>query len=453
MESAVEQFGRMATELYKCKISHGDLQADNMLLQVQNGVVSYKLIDYDTLTVPPLLGRPITSVGLSSYQHPNRSGSTVTTESDDFFAELVIYLSLLALTEDPILWDRFPSGGRDKELLFEAADFTAASPTSVFRQLYQMGGLVRNLACVLWNFTRCPTIDILVPLERVLKLCTAPPQQAAAVANKNATEFGRTFASKLAAGQSTRSESWLDDSDFQPRKVATRSVTHPIAPSSAPSANKTFAEVLRQLSHSDATTMVSQPVLKQSKAPQRLAITIAAVIGAIIVLNLLVKSVTENIPVTPTPLASPVASPGIQDTVLAEPTPTAIFTSVPQPTTDMRQSAAADAEWQALVQQLRDRAARQTEQPTPSATATYPPATVYETPAVTYRVVNVKPGDYLNVRTGPGVDYPVVMQLSPDTTGILLEAGHYSNGDTIWQEIRSGELTGYVNEIYLGREY
>ena len=42
------------------------------------------------------------------------------------------------------------------------------------------------------------------------------------------------------------------------------------------------------------------------------------------------------------------------------------------------------------------------------------------TPApVTYRVVKIPKGDYLNVRAGAGSKYPIVMRLEPDTGGIV----------------------------------
>jgi len=43
-------------------------------------------------------------------------------------------------------------------------------------------------------------------------------------------------------------------------------------------------------------------------------------------------------------------------------------------------------------------------------------------PRVTYQVIGIPQGDYLNVREGAGSDYQVVTKLEPGTGGILLGA-------------------------------
>src|SRR5207249_1833538 len=124
--------------------------------------------------VPALLGQPTVSTGLPSYQHPNRAASTTATEKDDYFSELVIYTCLCALAEYDLLWAQFPAKGRDKELLFEADDFAGPAPSAFFQRLYRLGGKVGKLAVVLWNFTRCPNIQLLLPLEKVIELVVQP---------------------------------------------------------------------------------------------------------------------------------------------------------------------------------------------------------------------------------------------------------------------------------------
>jgi hypothetical protein len=76
------------------------------------------------------------------------------------------------------------------------------------------------------------------------------------------------------------------------------------------------------------------------------------------------------------------------------------------------------------------------------------------TPAglLTYRVANLKAGDTLSVRAGPGSDYPIVVSLRRGTRGIVLGAKRAKNGSTIWQEISANGQSGWVNEIYLEAE-
>jgi hypothetical protein len=82
---------------------------------------------------------------------------------------------------------------------------------------------------------------------------------------------------------------------------------------------------------------------------------------------------------------------------------------------------------------------------TPWAVATQPPA-----PALpTFRVVNVPEGDSLNLRQGPGSNYPVVATIPAGFRGITLSTQRYTNGTTIWRQISAGGYNGYVNETYL----
>src|SRR5439155_11726483 len=53
----------------------------------------------------------------------------------------------------------------------------------------------------------------------------------------------------------------------------------------------------------------------------------------------------------------------------------------------------------------------------------------------TYRVANITGRDRLNVRQGPGSNYPVVARIAPGVGGILLLPGRIANGATFWQEI------------------
>lgn len=64
----------------------------------------------------------------------------------------------------------------------------------------------------------------------------------------------------------------------------------------------------------------------------------------------------------------------------------------------------------------------------------------------TYHVVKT---DVLNLRAGPGANYPVVAKLPTGATGITLRDGHTANGTTMWQEVSVNGYKGWVNEIYI----
>ena len=98
-----DEFQKMIATLHKHQIAHGDLQDGNILLKRDGNSVEIKLIDYDSLFVPALHGQLDSIFGLPEYQHPERiaaSGQAQATEKVDYFSELVIYLSFLALSEN-----------------------------------------------------------------------------------------------------------------------------------------------------------------------------------------------------------------------------------------------------------------------------------------------------------------------------------------------------------------
>lgn len=107
---------QMMKTLQKASIAHGDLQHGNVFV-VEGDL---RLIDYDAMYVPALSGQASHEVGHRNYQHPLRTEFDFGPYLDNFSA-WVIYVSLIALTVDPQLWQRF--GGGDESLLFRRMDF------------------------------------------------------------------------------------------------------------------------------------------------------------------------------------------------------------------------------------------------------------------------------------------------------------------------------------------
>lgn len=124
------RWAKMVKAMQAANLAHGDLQHGNVL--IANGEL--RLIDYDGMYVPALAGQASHEVGHRNYQHPQRTefdfGPTI-----DNFAAWVIYVSLLALSIDPSLWDKVKAG--DEYLLFRREDFeepyTSQTLTSLSR--------------------------------------------------------------------------------------------------------------------------------------------------------------------------------------------------------------------------------------------------------------------------------------------------------------------------------
>jgi hypothetical protein len=67
-----------------------------------------------------------------------------------------------------------------------------------------------------------------------------------------------------------------------------------------------------------------------------------------------------------------------------------------------------------------------------------------------YAVVNVAVNDVLNIRSGAGVNQPIVGNYPPDAIDVM-ETGASTNADgAVWVEVRKNDgLTGWVNSYYL----
>lgn len=136
-----ERWRALVRDLERAKIAHGDLQHGNVLVRGDDLL----LIDYDGMWVPSLTGRKATESGHRAYQHPTRGEAHFGPWLDRFSA-LVIYLSLVALEEEPKLWEEYNTGDN---LIFVREDFQAAGRSPIWGNLAGLGDEVRRLAGIL----------------------------------------------------------------------------------------------------------------------------------------------------------------------------------------------------------------------------------------------------------------------------------------------------------------
>jgi len=72
------------------------------------------------------------------------------------------------------------------------------------------------------------------------------------------------------------------------------------------------------------------------------------------------------------------------------------------------------------------------------------------TPSGPYAVIGVVAGDALNIRSGPGINYPVVGTFPPTTTNIMRTGTSSSVGGVLWVEVQNpGGGNGWVHSGYL----
>lgn len=120
--------GQVVNSLRGNYLAHGDLQHGNVLVTPQGEM---RLVDYDGMFVPDLSGEPSPELGHPNFQHPQRTPYDYDDRLDNF-AGLVIYTSLLALAEEPGLWQQFNTG---ENLLTSATDYKAPKQSIVLQRL------------------------------------------------------------------------------------------------------------------------------------------------------------------------------------------------------------------------------------------------------------------------------------------------------------------------------
>jgi hypothetical protein len=112
------------------RLAHGDLQHGNVMVTRNNEL---RLVDYDGVYAPSFGKGRSPELGHANFQHPRRTPDYYD-ETLDNFSALVIYTSLLALSTEPALFQKFYTGDN---LIFTAADFKAPSQSAVFTRLKQ----------------------------------------------------------------------------------------------------------------------------------------------------------------------------------------------------------------------------------------------------------------------------------------------------------------------------
>ena len=168
------QWVEMIQILQRAHIAHGDLQHGNVL--VVNSAL--RLVDYDGMFVPTLTGKHSSELGLPNYQHPRRS------ELDfgpylDSFSGWVIYVSLVALSIYPRLWQTYKGG--DDCLLFRHQDFEDPDHSGLMKTLercqnQQLRDLVECFKIALYSApSDVPTFDNVTPLASVSSEQGTPP--------------------------------------------------------------------------------------------------------------------------------------------------------------------------------------------------------------------------------------------------------------------------------------
>jgi len=129
---AAGRWVELVKELAEASLAHGDLQHANVMV-THTGEL--KLVDYDCMCVPSLVGRRNLEVGVEPYQHPDRNESTLLSTDLDNFSALSIYVALRGLAAEPRLWQKYVEQPGYDKLLFRLQDFQDRGRSPVYQDL------------------------------------------------------------------------------------------------------------------------------------------------------------------------------------------------------------------------------------------------------------------------------------------------------------------------------
>ena len=134
LQQLAERWVTLCHSLRQAQIAHGDLQHGNILVTERDEI---KLIDYDGMIVPDVVGLDTNEIGHRHYQHPSRKTgagiSRVNFDRVDNFSCHVIGLSLIALSMDTALWKETQAG--EENLLFRDVDYLSPETSKTFARL------------------------------------------------------------------------------------------------------------------------------------------------------------------------------------------------------------------------------------------------------------------------------------------------------------------------------
>lgn len=168
LQIAADVWLHLVRELTQHNVVHGDLQHGNVMVSPEG---HFKLVDYDCMCVPSLIGRRNLETGLPPYQHPGRNADTLLFPGLDNFSALYIYVALRALAAAPYLWITYVDQPEYDRMLFRVQDFEAPASSPLYRELLQSPDeQVRDLAHYLFELARYDLHDV-PPVDEVLLWC------------------------------------------------------------------------------------------------------------------------------------------------------------------------------------------------------------------------------------------------------------------------------------------
>lgn len=159
-----DKFLSLAKDMHRNKFAHGDLQHGNIIVSDDGDLF---LVDYDSFYCPALAGKEDIITGLKDYQHPARKYNKIISEKVDYFSELIIYLSILAIAHNPSLVDKYQV--KDAEhMLFTSDDFADLTSSDVYSDIFDLGQEFAVYLKILEIYLSKKSIADLEPFDKLL---------------------------------------------------------------------------------------------------------------------------------------------------------------------------------------------------------------------------------------------------------------------------------------------
>lgn len=143
-----QQLVSLSRELESNGIGHGNLNMKHIRFVRQADDAVLKLIDYDSMFIPPFREKDSFSVGTSGFQHSVRLTSDFS-ETIDRFSIWVFITALEAFKTDPSLWKNSRENGFNKEeqILFTYRDIAFSQQSAMFQMLRIYNSAALNFYC------------------------------------------------------------------------------------------------------------------------------------------------------------------------------------------------------------------------------------------------------------------------------------------------------------------
>lgn len=166
-----ERFLKVCQDMHKHSLAHGDLQHGNIIVDSKGEIY---LVDYDSFYCPKLAGKTDIITGLSAYQHPARRNNLIVSEKLDYFSELIIYLSILAIAHNPALVDKYQVKDSER-MLFSADDFSNIKYSDIYKDILALGQEFVVYLQILEIYLSKTSLSDLQPFDIILEQLTKDP--------------------------------------------------------------------------------------------------------------------------------------------------------------------------------------------------------------------------------------------------------------------------------------